>query len=113
MHNKDAPAGPKPAPPPNPPPANTKVEEALAVIASGVADRGVRIAWPGESIAELDNAGKTLARYIAQLTTQLAERDATIARLERGLATIRDSTFRNAVTLRGMADYTLNQEKSP
>ena len=83
---------------------NTKVEEALAVIASGVADRDVRIAWPGESIAELDNAGKTLARHIAQ-------QDATIARLERGLAAIRDSTFRNATTLRGMADYTLNQEQ--
>ena len=55
---------------------NTKVEEALAVIASGVADRGVRIAWPGQSIAELDNAGKTLARHIAQ-------QGATIARLRK------------------------------
>lgn len=78
---------------------NTKVEEALGVIASGVANRDVRIAWPGQSIAELDNAGKTLARHIAQqddalereqgvredAQRQLAERDATIARMREAL----------------------------
>ena len=65
---------------------NTKVEEALAVIASGVADRDVRIAWPGESIAELDNAGKTLARHIAQ-------QDATIARLTELVRAVKSSDY--------------------
>ncbi len=72
---------------------NTKVEEALGVLRHFNTGFGA----PEKAVA-------TIAAHIAQ-------QDATIARLERGLATIRDSTFRNATTLRGMADYTLNQEQ--
>lgn len=94
---------------------NTKVEEALGVLDG--AERSfvvlqqlvVMVNAKADYIAaanEMRAARTTIADYLTQ-------QDATIARLERGLATIRDSTFRNAVTLRGMADYTLNQEKSP
>lgn len=77
---------------------NTKVEEALDVVRDGH--------WPYGKTEQASEAIRTIADYLAQ-------QDATIARLTAALATIRDSTFRNATTLRGMADYTLNQEKSP
>ena len=86
---------------------NTKVEEALGVLDEQ--DAELSLYWKDSPhhdryMGEYRQARTTLAAHIAQ-------QDATIARLERGLATIRDSTFRNAVTLRGMAAYTLNQEQ--
>lgn len=83
---------------------NTKVEEALALLDAEIAECGRLDPWSCEDCARIKEARTTLAAHIAQ-------QDATIARLTAALATIRDSTFRNATTLRGMADYTLNQEQ--
>lgn len=86
---------------------NTKVEEALGVLNDQEAE--LSLYWKDSPhhdkyMGEYRQARTALADHIAQ-------QDATIARLVAALATIRDSTFRNATTLRGMADYTLNQEQ--
>ena len=96
---------------------NTKVEEALgarceaAFVAIETAANSVQYDYRGGYGAELLLPLRDARSIIAELSERIAQQDATIARLTAALATIRDSTFRNAVTLRGMADYTLTQEQ--